>query len=193
MTWASPGRQRQKVEPTVTLTQGSAGVLGAHPLPGVSCSCLLREQRAQPLTILTIGEVRLGCWGFAHVWGSLRRRWWEGQWGSPWGGRWRRDPWRGELIRGWGRRTVAKTCRDGRAGHRLVPVSELSEHGLPHTQDVHPSHPTRHCTGWDSAPGHRPEQTAQARAPGSTVHTGILEETPEATASHYQVQDASMD
>lgn len=46
---------------------------------------------------------------FAHVWGSLRRRWWEGQWGSPWGGRWRRDPWRGELIRGWGRRTVAKT------------------------------------------------------------------------------------
>lgn len=62
-----------------------------------------------PVTILTIGEVWLGCWGFAHVRGSLRRRWREGQWGSPWGGRWRRNPRRGKLVRRWRRRPVAKT------------------------------------------------------------------------------------
>lgn len=82
--------------------------IGGRLLAGVR-EALAKAAQVLPVTILTIGEVRLGCWGFAHIWGGLRRRWWEGQRGSPWGGRWRRDPWRGELIRGWGWRTVAKT------------------------------------------------------------------------------------
>lgn len=102
--------------------------IGGRLLAGVR-EALAEATQVLPVTILTIGEVRLGCWGFAHVWGSLRRRWWEGQRGSPWGGRWRRDPWRGKLIRGWGRRTVAKTCRDRRAGYEeLVPVAEPTEY-----------------------------------------------------------------
>lgn len=121
----------------------------------------------QPLTILTIGEVRLGCWGFAHVWSSLRRRWREGQRGSPWGGRWRRNPWRGELIRGWGRRPIAKTCGDKRVRYEwLLPVAQLRRVTVS-SEDI-----LQDPAAGRLSPGHHPEETAQMGCSGQHTSPG---------------------
>lgn len=62
-----------------------------------------------PVAVLAVRKIRLGCRGLAHVWGSLRRGRREGERRCPWGGRRRRNPRRGKLIRWRGRRAIAET------------------------------------------------------------------------------------
>lgn len=118
-----------------------------HPTP--------RRMGSKALTILAVREVRLGGRWFAHVWGGLRWRWWEGQRCGPGSGRWWGNPWRGKLI-WWGRwRSVAKTC--GQTGDRQTRCSRSS---AARTTCIHPSCPA--CS-----PGNDPAgQTATSQWPG---------------------------